>query len=770
MWKNSILKTALLLILLTGITACQDDDVIDETVLVSGPVSISVPQNPWHIPAQADFYMFYVESQGYAWTASTESDWLTLETTQGQHGGSYLNFSVEENTDPFARIAVITIADSQNPDEYRLQVRIRQSGYNDEDNATLTGDMLKKHRMGYGYNVMKDYASDNSYSNSPILDYDQVVAREEAKNILIITEDRRHYQEIETFSGNTLTELSGELTKSMTSGGTFLGCGKVTTSSSSIFRSKTIDQTCGYIRLKQITSSRTIDLGALAAEATSDDSPLYSKEFREAIRNMKSVGDASNVINTFGTHLVSSADLGGSISLEVLISREQSVEKEHSVTTVTKKVFGKKASQSSSTYDNYVEQNGLDYQASVIFTGGSTDTQNAIRAYINRKEQVPPSAIISWQNSFQTAPAETSSYNVGMIGCQLTPIYTLVNDPTKRALLEEAYNQYTNTQVTKPEDTPATIDIASAQQTWKDGNHKRVLIGKSDNTDRVLLANEYVPTIRTDKTVTVAYPILNGKAFYYSGVFVGDEDHAPGFVRWLGANPVYEPSEEITADNSTYSNLFNADTKSLKRLYIYNGGVNILPPEEDKTSRAVSLQAFKKYKSYFVKVGSYLWSEEASKIKPTVILGIPTIPLELYTYNGYYYCFSCKERWLNYPLPTENGLKSLIGIATAYDTGILFSMKLNKKNELGINWPYGFKMAHPKGTNINTGIINTGYDMSALVIPIQKSDNEIEFGRCSLSRQVMFTGEEYLISFINHKEYIEYCYLPYIIMLSNINE
>lgn len=66
-------------------------------------------------------------------------------------------------------MAVITVADSQNPDEFRLQVRIRQSGYNDEDNATLTGDMLKKHRMGYGYNVMKDYASDESFSNSPIL-------------------------------------------------------------------------------------------------------------------------------------------------------------------------------------------------------------------------------------------------------------------------------------------------------------------------------------------------------------------------------------------------------------------------------------------------------------------------------------------------------------------------------------------------------------------------------------------------------------------------
>ena len=92
-----------------------------------------------------------------------------------------------ENTEPFARVAVITIADAKEPDTYRVQVRIRQSGYNDEDNATLTGDMQKKHRMGYGYDIMKEYASDGSYSDNPVLDYDKVVEAEEAKGITVAT-------------------------------------------------------------------------------------------------------------------------------------------------------------------------------------------------------------------------------------------------------------------------------------------------------------------------------------------------------------------------------------------------------------------------------------------------------------------------------------------------------------------------------------------------------------------------------------------------------
>ncbi len=765
MWKNILLKTTLLLTLLTGLTACQDDDVIDETKLEAGPVSISVPQNPWHIPSRADFYMFLVESQGYAWTASTESDWLTLDTTQGLHGSTYLRFSVEENTDPFARVAVITVADSQNPDEYRLQVRIRQSGYNDEDNATLTGDMLKKHRMGYGYDIMKDYASDESFSDLPILDYEQVVKLEEEKNMLIISEDRRHYQEIETFSGNTLTELASELTNNMTSGGTFLGCGKVTTSSTSVFRSKTIEQSCGYIRLKQITSSRTIDLGALAAEATSDDSPLYSKEFREAIRNMKSVGDASNIINTFGTHIVSSADLGGSISLEVLISREQSVEEEHSVKTVTKKVFGKKTSQSSSTYDKYVEQNGLDYQASIDCTGGTVATQNAIKAYIDRKEQVPSSAIINWQNTFQDDPAETQDYNVGMVGCQLAPIYTLINDPTKQAWMKEAFEKYTNTPVTKYEDTPATVNIASAQQTWKNDNHKRVLIGKLDNADRVLLANEYVPTIRTDKTVTVAYPVLNGKAFYYSGVFVGDEDHAPGNVRWLGNNPVYEPSENITPNNATYSSLFNTDTKSLKQLYIYNGGVNILPSDEQ--GKAVSFSQINTPQSRIplVKVGNYLWGEKTS-----MIAGAKGKVKNNSHYTQYDKDNTFIQNTQSYSLPDEKALQSIMQITTAYDPDILFGSNSEQKNELGLRWAKGFLGVTYKFIIFGEKIIE--YDNQAFILPVKKENDTIEIGRCSLSTQVVFYTPSSYFKAINqaHEDlsWMDETYIPVIEVLNNI--
>lgn len=288
MLKRLLFPLTLLLCLAVATTSCRDDDdgLIDlPEELVSGPIRISVPENPWRIKRVADYYAFYVECQGSGWIATCESEWLTLTPTEGSES-QYIRFDVEENTEPFARVAVITIADAKEPDTYRVQVRIRQSGYNDEDNATLTGDMQKKHRMGYGYDIMKEYASDGSYSDNPILDYDKVVEAEEAKGITIISEDRRHYQDLEIFSGTTITELAGKLTKNMDSKATFLGCGKVSDTKTDIYRNKTIEEVCGLVRLKQIISSRTIDIGMLRSQATSDDSPLYSQEFRKALKEL----------------------------------------------------------------------------------------------------------------------------------------------------------------------------------------------------------------------------------------------------------------------------------------------------------------------------------------------------------------------------------------------------------------------------------------------------------------------------------------------------
>lgn len=746
MLKRIFFPLTLLLCLVVATTSCRDDD--DELIdlpeeLVSGPIRISVPENPWRIKSAADYYALYVECQGSGWIATCESEWLTLTPTEGSES-QYIRFDVEENTEPFARVAVITIADAKEPDTYRVQIRIRQSGYNDEDNATLTGDMLKKHRMGYGYNIMKEYASDASYSDNPILDYDKVVEAEEAKGITIISEERRHYQDLEIFSGTTITELVGQLTKEMDSKATFLGCGKVSDTKNDIYRNKTIEEVCGLVRLKQIISSRTVDIGMLRSQATSDDSPLYSSEFRNALKSINE-NNAKSLFAKFGTHLVVSADLGGCLELHTTITRETSIETQHSVTTVTKKVFGKNNGSSSQTYDEYQKEIGIDYKADLTCVGGSQNTHRVMEAAVQNKQQITPAQIKEWQKTFNIDPADTGKdYNVGMVGCRLIPIYEIINDPVKRRSVQAAFAQYTNNpaMAPKPEDTPARIEMDILRNEWQQRQSSCVLKAATLNKNRhFIFVKEYVPAIRQDAAVIVAYPFIEKKPYFYCGVFIGDAENHPGAVRWLGNNCLYEPNDSVRYDNTQFAHLFDAESKSLKQLYLYNAAVQIVPPKRnneyiaendiDIINSVSPLQASPKGinlynkkdendKLYLIKVGPLIWFEASYSLQGRDIDGEFHTPFKKQEdANKFHMCspsgnFYQAFYWTDIKryLPTDDQINSLMKVCNGNEKVLFEVLPGTKRNLSGLKWGRG-AFYHLYGEYYEK------FDKQAIIFPIR---------------------------------------------------
>lgn len=744
MLKRIFFPLTLLLCLVVATTSCRDDDdPIDlPEELVSGPIRISVPENPWRIKSAADYYALYVECQGSGWIATCESEWLTLTPTEGSES-QYIRFDVEENTEPFARVAVITIADAKEPDTYRVQVRIRQSGYNEEENATLTGDMQKRHRMGYGYDIMKEYASDGSYSNDPILDYDKVVEAEEAKGITIISEERRHYQDLEIFSGTTITELVGQLTKEMDSKATFLGCGKVSDTKNDIYRNKTIEEVCGLVRLKQIISSRTVDIGMLRSQATSDDSPLYSSEFRNALKTINE-NNAKSLFAKFGTHLVVSADLGGCLELHTTITRETSIETQHSVTTVTKKVFGKNNGSSSKTYDSYQAQIGIDYKADLSCIGGTQEEQRKMIATVDAKQQITPKQIIDWQKTFNIDPAEAGNkYNVGMIGCRLIPIYELINDPQKRKWVQAAFAAYTHNPAMAPkaEDTPTRIATGTLRDKWEKESHQRTIrVYESDGTNRAIFAKEYVPAIRCDASVIVAYPVVNGKPYFYSGVFIGDAEHRPGFVRWLGDNCLYEENDSISYNDSRFAGWFD-DNKALKQLYFYNGTVNILPPADgnkymadNKISNKLNIATLSINTKDFlsvdeiplVKVGPWFWTESSlGRIKGIESTrGDENNVLTLYSIGGW-------DKY-NSRFASFSQAKSLITVCSGNTKAFFDFAVKDGRNLMGLKWYRGVRAYgwyYMDKIFINNGRKVTVLSRSGNAVPLEYSEIIVPWDR-----------------------------------------
>ena len=109
-----------------------------------------------------------------------------------------------------------------------------------------------------------------------------------------------------------------------------------------------------------------------------------------------------------------------------------------------------------------------------------------------------------------------------------------------------------------------------------------------------------MPSIRSDKPCVVVYPLLRGidgnvRPFLTNGMFVGDESHRPGTVKWRGSASIYTPSDSIffESDSTAIHQLFDEKTHALKQVYFYWNDVHEQPnPTADQAPKAYTTTVF----------------------------------------------------------------------------------------------------------------------------------------------------------------------------------
>lgn len=699
----------------------------------SAPVSVR-GGNIITIPAESDFHSIYIESEGEGWTCQNSSDWLTLSVSEG-NGSCYLDFSSTTNRNQFARVTFIHICDKNDPDRYKVSVRVIQEAGEPNVQGTLTGDMNRQHRMGYGYNISKEYMNDSSFSSLPILNYYRIVDMEKVVGN-IITENIRNNQEVEKFSGVTLTEITVKMTEKKADYTDFALFGKTSESTTELFSRKTSSQECGIVRLKRVVSSRTVDMGMLRTQnlsLTDTTHTMFDSRFCSALNEMmKSPKEKMrDFFNTYGTHLVVSADLGGVLELYTVIDRATSTETEKSVISVSSKLFGITVGKGNLETEGGESSEDVTYKADLKIYGGSQETQNIIKEKINGQGQI--SGVISeeemngWQNSLVLTPDIQSGqkYNAALVDCQVVPIYELITDPDISSMLEDLTYEYLGARKTssRDEQTHGILSMDKVRENWADGNSAVQVIHSPNNaSDMVGVAcREYVPAIRADKSCTVIYPMVNGFPYLYCGLFTGDENHRPGCVRWVGNQCVYEPNDSVFRENPKFSSWFNSDG-SLKNVYFYWSSVHAAPEKQKSQPvsfnvrfgsadvSAVNWESLSDIgwtdthsSTKLVKVGPLFWSETSKPLKQTMAEWRFLNVIKHLEFNpgsglkGYYSAISdvmtddyLEDRFsylvLN-GLPTEVQARSLMYVINGRPE--LLNYGTDGRNGLGLVWPKG---------------------------------------------------------------------------------
>lgn len=700
-------STVLLLVLALLFGACHhNEDVIEpDPVTPSSAKTLKLHTTSKVLGSLQGWYTLVAEvtvgddgkDQNTNWTLSTDVDWISLSATEGS-GNAILSFKVAENRSS-SRYATITLADPDDP-ENRYELSLEQD---EVGNSTLSGTMERKHAMGYGYNMALKYADDEAFSALPILDYDKIVALEKQEGMRYITENYRHAEKVNSFSGNTYTQLSRSYSETSNDDVIFWG------SKSDIKEfhknKKSVSQTCSYIRLCETVTSRTVDMGMIMA---AEPSTVFADAFLQAVEQLPSNGaidDAAvlEFINAYGTHFCVSADLGGYVSINALVNRDTLYTHEEITKSITKKRFFVEGSTETThkVSDSYLEK--LDPQYEFHCAGGSEDAQDDIIESLNNGNMPD---LTAWQESLRDEEGALLTANLALVDLRTIPIYDLITDTHKRShvrqvLLNELRRKGVDCSAMEDDKGYDTYGF-SLENALDDDTY--LAFGMEGENARLLLTREYVPSIRKDALVEVVYPVVNGRPYLTHGIFLGDKTHNPGDIRWFGDESTYEP-DTIRASDARFADLFDSQSGKLKQVYYYFHDLHILPdavlgkPDQNMTTFEPVTDR--------VKIGSMYWTRDAGDEQPASALTVSQ-------------------------LPSRAQFQSLTKIAS-FD--MIDSESTETGLHLGLRWPKGFN----RGTSSGDGIPVEGTE-NYIYLPLsQRNDNgqwELRVTRLSPSGSV----------------------------------
>lgn len=488
-----------------------------------------------------------------------------------------------------------------------VDLNVPKTLQDNQTQKTLSGQMGQEQRLGYGYNAAYTITDKDAFSTKPILDYNNLLEVEKSHG-QIFSEEPRHITVTDILTGSTLQELSYSETKSETDFRGFAGCGKTYSKETTVITSSTQEQDVAKVKIKTVVSSRTVDVGMLKSQNMSldpnDNSSILALEYRTAVNDLVqkyganandiTIADATTFCETFGTHLVVSADLGGMVELQMAIDRKTCIEITNAVEEVQSRIFGIRGKSNTQKWSKVDSLKNLKYESALFVYGGSDATINAMQHKVSQEVQgtVATSEYRDWAASIVCKPG-TSENNAAFVRGRYVPLYELVPEEqvSTRQILTRIYELYLKqtAPTADPEESPyGSFDVratAEGDPYLLPNSDVRIVKATIEDTEYrpALLCMEYVPSIRGDKPCVVAYPLIRGndgkhRPYLYNGYFVGDESHRPGVVKWQGSASFYVPSDTLYYGKDAETNaLFDPVSKSLKKLYVYWNNVRPMP-------------------------------------------------------------------------------------------------------------------------------------------------------------------------------------------------
>ena len=570
------------------------------------------------VSSKAQYYSLQVVplAGNLTFTVKSDSEWIILpEDTIANDG--WFDIYLDEDKIQVERSGQLIITAFNGVDSQTEICKIKQS----EDNGTNDYEepASKTMRVGYGYDIFGKYMNDVSVKESIL---SQSLLSQYTDTLGLVETNSRSVLDIEKNTSRGLVELAQKLTEKeeKSKSGITGNSQTVAEATSSSYDASTSQYT--YIRFYKTTAMRSLDLGVLKM-MLDGGKQLFSDKFAkirtQIIQEPDNEKYITEMLETFGTHLVVQGELGAAIEVTASYDKHLTGELDMRVEDFADYFFkGEASSFVLSTGKIKDMKSEVRIGVNCHIYGGSDVTKEALKKDINTNGRVSQNVLLDWLNSSSGNVSDNEVAKALVpIKFQLIPVWELFPHECFNPIFN-AVKKLSERSTNKISDSNIGTDIYKIELT-KD------LISFDDDTDATLvkvlyasnsysgslspileICNEYVPTIRGDKRITVVYGIKNGRTFHGAGFFPGDEEgNPPAFLTFSEGDVYVKPIK----GTGTYE---KKDTVYYLHGNIYetNLGIETPVPSKQKTEE----QYFKiKYEdtSYpIVKIGNGYWTRK----------------------------------------------------------------------------------------------------------------------------------------------------------------
>ena len=502
---------------------------------------------------------------------ASDAQWLSV-SSDTLAADSIVALATLTNNTGRRREATLIFADADNPS---LSASLTLTQLSTSDLSNNGADARQDLYVGYGYDIYKALESPMSVRTiAPIIDLDFLRSQNDAARYDVIQDCRLARTEVRYVASNTLQAHSENLTTMQTGNTTdrIAGCRENCITANAVFNQEgngSIDQQyIGHGMFEKTVASRVIDRAAILDLQRQRNVPFTDEYLNRLWRiRDKSGSERSALIEQtlldFGTHLIIQTDLGGRIDYTFTMKKADTFNAPLDLEEEVNYTLGRISSQERQSAGKPVTSSKSTTGAITIH-GGSQATRQKIEDDIRGLSptgQIDPAHIVDWLASINYSDNVGADPNLDVIRFELIPVWDLVWEELKIDFRNVTLQLVQRSDCALPNSILGTdiYEISTKKDRalfdFQDADSTTSLcrLLYFENEPILQVCCEYIPKIRTDERVVVAYPIYKQHIRLNQGIFIGDGIHTPAYVGFSGSDHYVSPIDNAAPGDQVQS-------------------------------------------------------------------------------------------------------------------------------------------------------------------------------------------------------------------------